>query len=275
MLDLGAAEALRRLDLPSFLYDVAGPETWPTLRLVLAAPVHALVGPGRSFAVEHGLSIACFAALGLALALAARAMATSSLDGILVFAIAAALVAGNRALRVYAADGMLEPLSALFTVAATGAWIASRRSGTTRPWALALVGNLLFHVKWQYGIFLSLAVLLFEGMAGGRAAARRRAVAVLGALVEGARSRAGAFLLAVAAALAAVAVAVSATGGVDGTYLRIQVRLRGIQGPVAWAALALFAFVEHALWGERVRLSEVVPERLRFLWAWLVTPMAA
>jgi len=275
MLDLDAAQALRQLDLRSFFWYVGGPETWPTLRLVFAAPLHALAGAGGIFAVEHGLSIAATAAIAVALALAARAVASSATDALLVFAVGAALLAGNRALLVYAADGMLEPLSALFTLAAAGAWIAARRSGAARPWALALLGNLLFHVKWQHGIFFAGTVLAFEGASVGTAPARRWVAAVLRSLALGARSWAGSPLLALAALLAILALTVSATGGVEGTYLGAPVALRDVHGPIAWMALSLFAFVQLALWRDRSRLASEVPQRLRFLWTWLATPMAA
>ncbi len=275
MLDLDAAEALRQLDLRSFFWYVGGPETWPTLRLVLAAPLQVLAGAGGIFAVEHGLSIAATAAIAVALALAARAVASSAMDALLVFAVGAAHLAGNRALLVYAADGMLEPLSALLTLAATGAWIAARRRGTARPWSLALLGNLLFHVKWQHGIFFAGTVLAFEGMSAGTAPARRSVAAVLRSLLLGARSWAGSVLLALAALLATIALAVSATGGIEGTYLGARVALRDVHGPIAWLALALFTFVQLALWRDRSRLAGEVPQRLRFLWTWLATPMAA
>ena len=75
LLDLDAADALRQLDPLSFLWLLVGPETWPTLRLAIAAPLHAAFGPDRAFAVEHGLSIACYAAVVVGVALLARAVA--------------------------------------------------------------------------------------------------------------------------------------------------------------------------------------------------------
>ena len=47
MVDVDAADALRRGDLGQVLWDVAGPEQWPTLRLLVAAPAHVLAGPAE------------------------------------------------------------------------------------------------------------------------------------------------------------------------------------------------------------------------------------
>ena len=52
MVDVDAADALRRGDLGRVLWDVAGPEQWPTLRLLVAAPAHVLAGPARALEVE-------------------------------------------------------------------------------------------------------------------------------------------------------------------------------------------------------------------------------
>lgn len=45
MVDVDAADALRQGRPADFLFYVGGPEGWPTLRLVVAAPAHALSGP--------------------------------------------------------------------------------------------------------------------------------------------------------------------------------------------------------------------------------------
>ena len=275
LLDLEAADALRRLDVAAFLWRVVGPETWPTLRLLLAAPLHALAGPPHAFGVELGLSVAAYAALPLLLALVAADLARSTVEALVAFALGAALLLGNRALLIYAADGMLEPLSALFTLGSVWAWIASRRGPSQRPVALALLGNLLFHVKWQYGMLLALAVLGLETWEGGLAPARRRTAVVVRALAAEGESAVGRALLALGALFLAAALYVARAGGTAGTFLGIALSFRDVHGPVAWLALVLFAFVERALYRGRARLALQIPERLRFLWAFLATPMAA
>lgn len=273
LLDLEAADALRRLDVPGLLWYLAGPETWPTLRLALAAPLHALAGPARAFDVEHGLSLACYGAVALGLALLARALATPAGPALAVLSVSAAALAGNAALRAHAANGMLEPLAAALAAAAVAAWIAAREQDRARPWTLALLGNLLFHVKFQYGIFLAVAALALEGL--GPAAPRARAAALGRALRDGLRDRLGAALALTAALLAGLAAAVGATGGFSVAVLGLSVTARDPHGPLAFAALALLAFVERALWRGRAPLAAALPERLRFLWCWLATPMAA
>ncbi|HYS81989.1 MAG TPA: hypothetical protein VEM76_14865 [Anaeromyxobacteraceae bacterium] len=275
LLDLDAADHLHPLDPPRFLWALVGPETWPTLRLAIAAPLHAVFGADRAFAVEHGLSIACFAAVAVGLALLARAVAGGPREGLLVLAVAAAALAGNGALLAHAANGMLEPLGAALTAAALAAWIAARERGAARPVALALAGNALFHVKWQYGIFLAVAVVALEGADGGLAAVRRRAAAGLRALAAGTRTPAGAALAASAGLLTSLAAAVGATGGFELVLAGQRVTARDAHGPLAWAALLAFAAVERAVWRERRELAEAFPQRLRFAWTWLVTPMAA
>src|SRR5688572_6998227 len=53
MLDVEAADALRTFSPLRYLFYLGGPETWPTLRLAVAAPVHAQAGPEHALAVEH------------------------------------------------------------------------------------------------------------------------------------------------------------------------------------------------------------------------------
>ena len=63
-----------------------------------------------------------------------------------------------------------------------------------------------------------------------------------------------------------------ATGGTGASALGGLLSVRSTDGPLAFAALALFAFVELGLWRGRPVLAEL-PERVRFLWAWLLSPM--
>src|SRR5262249_36997452 len=55
LVDVDAADALWRVDLGRLLWDVAGPEQWPTLRLLVAAPAHVIAGPARALEVELGV----------------------------------------------------------------------------------------------------------------------------------------------------------------------------------------------------------------------------
>jgi hypothetical protein len=260
MLDVGAADALRKHDAWRFLVDVVGPETWPTLRLAVAAPLHVAAGPSSALAVEIGLSIAFTAALFLCLGFAARQIAGEPRDGLLVFLVSAATLLAARALYVHAANGMLEVPSALLTLAASGAWLASRERRDDSPWAVALLGNLLFHVRWQHGLIFAAGVLLTEaGSVSGPAAAR----ALAAALLRYGRTIPGAGLLCSAVLLGAACAWVRASGGRDGSVLGTPL------------SLALFAYVELALWRDRKPLAAALPQRVRFLWVWLLSPMVA
>jgi hypothetical protein len=272
LLDLDAADALRRLDVAAYLWHVVEPETWPTLRLALAAPLHALAGPSHAFGVEQGLSIACYGAVAFGLALLARAVAPRS--ALTTLAVSAAALAGNVALLGHAANGMLEPLAAALTAAATAAWILARERRRARPWTLAFLGSLLFHVKFQYGLFFAASVMAVEAL-GGEGALRPRLATLAAVLRDGVSGARGLALSAATALLAAAAVAVSATGGFEVVLAGQRATARDAQGPLAFAALAAFVLAERALWRGRARLAEVFPERARFLWAWLATPMAA
>lgn len=271
MLNVGAADALRAHDFGRFLVAVGGPETWPTLRLTLAAPLHALAGPARALGVEHSLSLAFTAALFLFLGLAARQLAPAPTTALLILAVSAAALLGARALYVHAANGMLEVPSALLTLAAVTAWLASREGSDERPWSVALLGNLLFHVRWQHGLLFAASVLLTEvGLRGGAACAR----SVVAALVRGAKTGLGMALLVTFSLQAAVCCWVWATSGGEVALFGLAVSVRSVDGPLAFAALALFGFVEFALFHDRRRLAAHVTARVRFLWAWLLTPMA-
>ena len=271
MLNVGAADALRTHDVGRLLLAIAGPETWPTLRLTLAAPLHALAGPTHALGVEHSLSLAFTAALFLVLGLAARQLAPAPTTALLVLAVSAAVLLGARALFVHAANGMLEVPSALLTLAATTAWLRSRERSLERPWSVALLGNLLFHVRWQHGLIFAAAVLLTEvGVRGVPVCVR----GVVAASARGAKTTLGLALLVTSGLLGAVCGWVWATGGAEVTLFGRAVSVLSVDGPLAFAALALFCFVEFALFQDRQRLATHVPANVRFLWAWLVTPMA-
>jgi hypothetical protein len=272
MLDVEAADTLRTGDLGGYLGYLAGPETWPTLRLAIAAPLHALAGVARALQAEYALSLVTTAALFLALGFAARSMAPGPGSALLVLAVATAVLAGNRPLLVYGADAMLEVPSALLTLLAAAAWIASRQAARSRPWGVAVLGNLLFHVKWQHGMIFAAAAI---GLEAWEAGALRCTRVVGAALVRCARSRPGAALLCVLAVHASLAAWVMLSGGGEGRLLGLPIAVRRLQGPVAFGALTMFAYLELALWRAREGLREEIPERVRFLWVWLATPMAA
>jgi hypothetical protein len=272
LLNVEAADALRSGNLFRFVGYVAGPETWPTLRLTIAAPVHVVLGPSRALAVETWLSIAFVGALLVMLAYAATRVARGSWSSVGVFTIAAAGILGNRPLLEHAADGMLEVPSALFTLAAGTAWIASRDSNAVRPWVVALAGNLMFHTKWQHGMIFAAAVLVtetLESRAGPILAGLRDSV------LRALRRPPTALLLLTAVAVLGMAGWVASTGGGELWLLGVRISARRVHGPLAFGSLALFAFVQLALWQERTALRTIVPERLRFLWVWLASPMAA
>jgi hypothetical protein len=270
MVNVDAADALRRLDLARVLWDVAGPEQWPTLRLLFAAPAHAVAGPSRALGVELGVSLAFVALLVLVLALSAAALARRPADSLAMFALAAPLLLGNQDLLEHAANGMLEVPEAVFTLGATVAWIRARESGTARPWALALLGNALFHVKFQHGLFLAVTVLAVEvlGPGGGE-----RLAAIAAALGKALRRPWGVALLATGLAVTVVGLTLVHAGGGRAVLLG-QVVTLGRPRVVRWtAATVAFAFVWLALAADRERLAAALPPRLRFAWSWLLVPM--
>jgi hypothetical protein len=275
VLDMRAGDALRGGHLLDFLWYVAGPETWPTLRLVPASIGHALAGPWRAFGVEHALSILTIGGVVLGVAYAARAVSAGPGATILTL-LSTALLATNGALLTHAANGMLEPLSAALTTAAVAAWIEARSRGADRSWALAVFANLVFHTKWQHGLLMTAAVLLLEWLDPGTSTPPAGAAgSTLRALGREARTRLGAALLAISALLAALAAWIAITGGASIRIGGAPIGLRSVHGPLAYGALAAFLFLERALWRARASLRETVPARLRFAWAWLATPMAA
>jgi hypothetical protein len=270
VLNVTAADQLRSGDVLGFLGSVAGPETWPTLRLVLAAAAHAVAGPARALGVENGLSLAFTAALFLVLALASWQLSPDAGQGLLILAVSTAVLLGARALFVHAANGMLEVPSAVLTLAASTAWLAARERGAPRPWTLVILGNLLFHVRWQHGLILAVAVLLTEvGVSGLIPGAR----AVLSALGKGARTWPGGTLLLAAVLLVGTCLFVQATGGGEGRLLGHNLSVRSADGPLAFGALTFFGYVLFCLWHERAELARTFEERPRFLFLWLFTPM--
>jgi hypothetical protein len=272
MVEVEAADALLAgdvLELPGF---VAGPETGSTLLLIVAAPAHALAGAAHTLGVELGISVAFTALLFLVLGLAARCVAPAAGEAMVVLAVSTPILAGNRDLFAHAVNGTVEVPSAVFTLAMAAAWLASRASRTFRPWAVALLGNALFHVKFEHGLMLGLAVLMVEA---GEAGVVRPPRAVLSALLRGARSPVGLALLALTLTVLLGGWWLVSTGGSSATIFGQDVSLHGARGLIAFGALLLFLFVELAFWQERVWLAAEVPRRARFLWNWLLTPMIA
>ena len=217
LVDVDAADALRRQDLGRLLWDVAGPEQWPTLRLLVAAPAHALAGPARALGVELGVSVAFVGLLVLALALSATALAGGPGEALALFAISCPLLLGNRDLLEHAANGMLEVPEAVFTLGATVASIHAREVGSARPWGLALLGNALFHVKFQYGLFLTAAVLLTETLGPG---GLRRLGAIARSLAGAARRPWGLAVLALGLGTTLLGAWLVHTGGVQNCHPR-------------------------------------------------------
>lgn len=271
--DVDAADALRGSEPWTYAAHLLGRQTWPTFRMALAAPLHVLVGPARATEVEEGLSLVLTAALFLALALCARLYARDPRDTLGVLAIAAPMLLGNRDLFQQAVNGMLEVPEALLTLAAASAWMASRDSGTPRPWATAVTGNLLFHTKFQYGLMFSAAVLGVEALEVGR---WRRVPAVTRALLQPMR-RPGFLLLGLAFVVCALLTfRVVARGGLEGqSILGFHYSLRTARVPTWLSALAFFALVQLAVWRSREALRALLGPRMRFFWVWLFTPMAA
>jgi hypothetical protein len=271
--DLEAADALGRGELGAYALRLLGRQTWPTARMALAAPLHVLGGPARALAVEHGLSLALTALLFAVLALAAQAYARSTARALGMLAIATPLLLGNRDLFQQALNGMLEVPAALFTLGAATAWVASRDTGTLRPWGTALLGNLLFHTKFQYGLMFAAAVLGLELLEAGR---WRRLQGVGGALLAEMRRPLFLGVLLVLGALTLLAFRTVAAGGIEGeSPFGFRYSLGSARVPTWLAALTLFLLVQLLLWRSRRALRARVEPRVRFFWLWLFTPMAA
>ena len=271
--NLEAADALGRGHLGSYALRLVGRQTWPTVRMSLAAPLHVLGRPARALAVENGLSLALTALLFAVLAVAAQAYARSTASALGVLAIATPLLLGNRDLFQQALTGMLEVPAALFTLGAASAWVASRDTGTIRPWGTALLGNLLFHTKFQYGLMFAAAVLALEAVERGR---WRRFSGVGKALLAEARRPLFLGLTALLGATTFLAYRAVGRGGIEGTGLfGVQYHLGTSRVPTWLAALSVFLLVELLLWRSRHALRLRLEPRIRFFWVWLFTPMAA
>jgi hypothetical protein len=272
--NLQAADAMMRLELPRLLKILCFQPTWPTLRMLLAAPLQAIVGP--SLALESALTVAYYAALLPVLALGVALFVRPASRAALGFAVAALVLCANRALLAYAASGMLEVFAALLTLAAAIAWIALREPGSKgRVWLLALLGNCVFHVKHQYGIFFGLTVLAAE-LAMIPTGERRKAFVGLGRAILATLRRATFCAWLVPTLFSgAVALAVVRKGGLVWNIGPFLLSMRRPHGVIFWVTFALFWGVQFELWRSRRLLTEALPERIRSLWVWLLCPMGA
>ncbi|HET9156125.1 MAG TPA: hypothetical protein VFN91_05620 [Myxococcaceae bacterium] len=270
MVDMDAADAIRRADVARFGWDVAGPEQWPTLRLLLAAPAHVLAGAGRALDVELGVSVTLVGFLVVALALSAAVLATSTTGAVGLFAVSTALLLGNRDLLEHGANGMLEVPEALLTLGATVAWIHARERGVTRPWSLALLGNALFHAKFQQGLFLAGTVVAVEMLGPGWT---QRLGAVASALGRSLRTPWVLGILLLGLASTGVSVGMVWAGGAHGIVLGQVVNV-GRPRVVHWCmAVTLLGPLLLGFASERTALRAALPPLLRFAWAWLLCPM--
>ncbi|MGZ3445890.1 MAG: hypothetical protein ACXWLG_10545, partial [Myxococcaceae bacterium] len=87
MLEVEAADALLGGDVLELPGLVAGQETGSTLRLLVAAPAHALAGEAHALGVELGISGAFTALLFLVLGVAARSVAPAVGEAMVVLAV--------------------------------------------------------------------------------------------------------------------------------------------------------------------------------------------
>jgi len=266
-----AARALARGDVVELVGLLVGSETG-VLVPAISVPAHVAAGSAHAVDVQLGISLAFTALLLVVLGLAARCVGRTASEALIVLAIATPIVVGNRDLLAQALSGTLEMPSTVLTLAAAAAWLASRASRTYRPWAVAFLGNALFHVRFEDGLMLGLAVLLVEASQAGWARPPR---AVVSALLRGVRNPVGAALLALGSTVLLGGWWLARTGGLDGTLFGRELRLRDPWDPVAVGVAVLFCFVEYSFWRERVWLSAEIPRRARFLWNWLLTPMIA
>ncbi len=274
--DLEAARAIRHLDPLRFLWQVLaiGPEVWPTLRTLVAAPLLAVLGP--SLDAENAITIVAYGAMFALLALAAVRIARDQAGAMLMLAIAAGALAATRPLLNWAAAPYLEVIAALTTLAATLAWIRLRGLGPAATvWPVALLGNLVFHSKYQYGILFALAVLGTEALALDRATRRQASVALRAVARSAARRRSAWIWTVAAASFATVAAVVSRTQGGALSIAGVRVSVSRPYAPITWAAILAFYGTELELWRSRKVLREGIPARMRALWVWLATPMAA
>ena len=266
-----AAGALVRGDVLELVGLLFGSETGFLLPAI-SAPAIALAGSAHALDVEVAISLVFTALLFVVLGLATRCVGRSAGEALIVLAIATPILMGNRDLFGQAASGTLDMPSAVFTLAAAVAWLASRHSRTYRPWALAFFGNALFHVRFEDGLMLGLAVFLVEAAQAGWTRPPR---AVVSALFRGVRNPVGVALLAVGLTVLLGGWWLASSGGVGLTVFGRELGLRDFGGPVAVGVAVLFVFVEYSFWRERVWLSAEIPRRARFLWNWLLTPMIA
>ncbi len=273
--DLEAARAIRRLDPFRFLWQVLaiGPEVWPTLRTLVAAPLLAILGP--SLDAENAIAIVAYGAMFALLALAAVRIARDAAGATQMLAIAAGALAATRPLINWAAAPYLEVIAALTTLAATLAWIRLRGQGPAATvWPVALLGNLVFHSKYQYGIMFATAVLGTEALALDRATRRQAFVALRAVVRSAARHRSTWIWTIAAASFATAAAVVSRSQGGALSIAGVRVSVSRPYAPITWAAILAFYGTELELWRSRDVLREGIPARIRALWVWLATPMA-
>ncbi len=270
-LDVDAAAALLRGDLLEVAGLLVGSET-ASLLPAISAPAHALAGSAQALDVELAITLAFTALLFVVLGLATRCVGRSASEALIVLAIATPILMGNRDLLGQAVSGTPEMPSAVFTLAAAAAWLASRASRSYRPWAVAVLGNALFHLNFQDGLMFALPVLLVEACQAGGVRPPR---AVVSALLRGARNPVGLALLTLVLTVLLGGWWLVGTGDRTATIFGRELGLRDLRGPVAVAVPVLFLFIEYSFWRERVWLSAEIPRRARFLWNWMLTPMIA
>ncbi|HEY3448149.1 MAG TPA: hypothetical protein VGK67_17460 [Myxococcales bacterium] len=271
--DLEAAWALQHLEPLRFLRVLLLQQHWPTLRMLIAAPLQLIMGPSHE--VESAITVASYVLLLPLLAWGAWHLMRTTTEAVLASLLGSLAVLANGALLVHSAGAMLEAQSALMTLAATIAWMRLREPGSEqRVGPLAVAANLLFHTKLQYGAIFAATVLLTEALLLSREE-RSRALAGLASVGRAALRRWTTWLfLGVVAVCGALALWASSGGFVQqiGT---VTISMRRATGPLFWAAFALFWGLQWELWRSRSQLAPSVPQRLRALWAWLVVPMGA
>jgi hypothetical protein len=258
--DLDAADALLRSDLAAFALQLVGPQTWPTLRLALAAPLHVIAGPAHALGVEEGLSLGVTALLFLVLALSARAYARST-AGSLGCSPSRPRCCWETATSSRRRPRMLGIPGAVFTSPRRAPgwrpdWV-TWRPGAPPCWATSLPHQV------QYGLMFAAAVLGLEAVEGGR---WRRLPAVGRALLGEVRQPLFLVVLGVLASCTLLAFRAVAGGGVAAdSILGLPDGLRSPRLPIWFGAFSLFALVQLALWRGRQVLQALLTPRVLLL----------
>lgn len=260
------AKEFRYFEIPRFIVHVLSLNWWPPLHPLIMFPFFLALGPSLQAAIVPSLAAFILAILGILFLF--ENLSSEPLEGkSLAFSFLLTLTLTSPVLLSSATWAMLEIFGVGLTCFALGFYLRARRTDSVPAYrACAVLVFLLWTLKYSYGLFLTLILLLFElwrrRTEGRDPRAFRRTLARLARPV-----------LYPGYVLLAVLAAVALSGGIKGKFLGVRVSISNIYNPLMYLYLYLFVVLLCVVGKNWAKIKARLRPGQRELFLWGVLPL--